>query len=102
MAKLTLNTALQSLRGGIDGFVIRDTPHGQVLSRRPDMSRVCWSPAQVAHRERMQAAAVHYREVMADPKEAARCIARARKLKVPVSSLVMGEFLKNAPAKPAS
>ena len=96
MAKVTLNPALAKLHGSIDGMVIKNTPHGMVLARRPDMSRVRWSPAQRAHRRRMQAAAEHYRKVMADPEEAARCTARARKLKVPVSSLVMGEYLKAA------
>ena len=94
MAKLTLNAALSRLQGSLDGFVIKHTPHGQVLSRQPDMSRVRWSPAQRANRKRMKEAAIHYRKVMADPKEAARSLARARKLKVPVSSLVMGEFLR--------
>jgi hypothetical protein len=98
MAKLTLNSALKQLQGTIDGLIIKHTPHGPVLCRRPDMSRVRWSPAQLAHRRRMQAAAAHYREVMADPGRAARCVARARKLKVPVSSLVMGEYLKAAGA----
>lgn len=96
MAKLTLNSALNQISGTIDGWVIKHTPHGSVLSRRPDMSRVRWSLAQRANRQRMQAAAAHYRQVMADPKEAATLVARARKLKMPVSSLVMGEYLRAA------
>ena len=96
MAKLTLHPSFKNLRGAIDGLIIKNTPYGQVLSRSPDMSRVRWSPAQIANRKRMHAAAAHYRQVMADPKEAARCLARARKAKMPVSSLVMGEFLKRA------
>jgi hypothetical protein len=48
----------------------------------------------------MQDAARHYRRVMANPVLAARCVAKARRMKVPVSSLVMGEFLKNAKSAP--
>ena len=33
---------------------------------------------------------------MADPQQAARCAARAARKKIPVSSLVMGEYLKQA------
>lgn len=68
MAKLKLNSALTQLRGEIDGLVIRHTPHGAILSRRPDMSRVKWSPAQKARRKLMQSAAVHYHAVMKDPR----------------------------------
>jgi hypothetical protein len=100
MAKLKLHSTLKSLHGALDGLVIKNTPHGQVLARRPDMSRVRWSPAQKAHRQRMQDAALHYRRVMADPVLAARCVAKARRMKVPVSSLVMGAFLKNAKSAP--
>jgi hypothetical protein len=42
----------------------------------------------------MKAAAAHYRSVMADPAAADRLRTRAKKLGMPVSSLVMGEFLQ--------
>ena len=47
----------------------------------------------------MKAAAAYYRKVMAEPALAARYVARARRRQIPVSSLVMGEFLKAAGAK---
>ena len=87
---------LKRLRGSIDGLVIKHTAHGHVLSRRPDMSRVKWSPAQQARRRLMQDAAKHYRKIMTDPKQAARLVAIAAKKKIPVSSLVMGEYLRTA------
>lgn len=93
MAKVRLNSTLVQLQGAIGGLVIRHTPHGDVLSRSPDMSRVKWSAAQLAQRKRMKAAAQHYRRLMAEPAKAARYVARAAKLRIPVSSLVMGEFL---------
>lgn len=100
MAKLQLNSALRDLRGSIDNLVIRRTPYGKVLSRKPDMSRVKWSAAQIAHRQRMKAAASEYRRLMSDPAQAARLVARAAKQGVPVSSLVMGQLLR-APIKEA-
>jgi hypothetical protein len=100
MAKLQLNSALRDLRGSIDNLVIRRTPYGKVLSRKPDMSRVKWSAAQLAHRQRMKVAASKYRKLMSDPVQAERLKARAAKRGVPVSSLVMGPLLR-APAPEA-
>lgn len=94
MAKLILNSALNQLRGSLDGLVIRHTPHGPIVSRKPNMSRVKWSPAQKARRILMMDAADHYRAVMKDPKQAVLYRARAARKKIPVSSLVMGEYLK--------
>lgn len=99
MAKLTLNSSLTELRGSIEGFVVRHTAHGPILSRRPNMAKVKWSPAQKARRKLMKSAADHYRAVMQDPKVAERYRALAARRKIPVSSLVMGEYLKRA-AKP--
>ena len=96
MAKLTLNAALDQLRGSLDGLVIRQTPHGTIVSRKPNMARVKWSPAQKARRTLMKDAADHYRSMMKDPKQAALYRARAARKKIPVSSLVMGEYLKRS------
>ena len=57
MAKAQLNSMLTQLRGSIGGLVIKHTAHGPVLARRPDMSGVQWSPAQLAQRRLMQDAA---------------------------------------------
>ena len=102
MAKLVLNSVLQQLRGSIDNLVVRRTSHGAVLSRRPDMSRVKWSSAQKKQRRLMQEAAQHYRTVMEDPKQAARYRSLAARKKIPVSSLVMGEYLKAAKSSRSS
>jgi len=96
VAKLRLNSALAQLRGTIDGLVIKHTPHGAVLSRRPDMSSVKWSSAQKARRKLMQEASQYYRAAMEDSKQATRYRALARKNKIPVSAFVMGEYLKRA------
>lgn len=93
MPKLTFHPFLNGIRGSVGDLVVRQTPQGPVIQRRPDMSQVVWSPAQIAHRERMKGAALHYRRVMADPRGAASYRARAKKAGIPVSSLVMGEYL---------
>ena len=94
MAKTKLNPTLDQIRGAIDGMVFRRSASGTVVSRRPDMSRVKWSPAQKAQRKLMQDAAKHYRIVMKDPTQAAAYAKLAAKQKIPVSSLVMGEYMK--------
>jgi len=50
----------------------------------------------------MQEAAQHYRTVMEDPKQAARYRSLAARKKIPVSSLVMGEYLKAAKSSRSS
>jgi hypothetical protein len=94
MAKIARHSFLSRLSGRIGDVVVRQTRAGPVMSRRPDMSKVKWSPAQRARRKLMRAAGAHYRVVMSDPKEAARYRALAAKKKIPVSAFVMGEFLK--------
>lgn len=94
MAKSTLNSALSDLRGSIDRWVYRQTTHGMVITRRPDMSRVVWSLAQEAQRERARAAGRHYGEVMADPVVAAQKRAEARAAGLPVTVYVMRELLR--------
>jgi hypothetical protein len=67
MAKVQLDTALASITGSLGKFVYkhyRNDKRGQVLSRKPDISRVKWSPAQRAHRQRMKSAAAFHRQVL--------------------------------------
>ncbi len=94
MAKIDLSSFLSRMSGRIGDMVVRQTRTGPVLSRVPDMSKVKWSPAQRARRKLMREAGAHYRAVMSDPKQADRYRALAAKKKIPVSALVMGEFLK--------
>jgi hypothetical protein len=93
MAKSTLNSALTGLSGSIDHWVYRQTPHGTVITRRPDMSGVVWSPAQLAQRERARAAGCHYRRIMADPRVATQKRAEAKAAGLPVSVYVMKDWL---------
>jgi hypothetical protein len=59
MPKIRLATPLESLSGTLDGLVFkhyRKDKRGLVVSRKPDMSKVRPSPAQLAQRKRMRQA----------------------------------------------
>ncbi len=68
MAKITVSSMFSDLYGKIGGFVFRRSRKGKtILSRRPNMSRVKWSPAQKAHRRRFKAAVAYAHAVLKDP-----------------------------------
>jgi hypothetical protein len=97
MPKITLNAALESLTGTLDGVVFkhyRKDKRGMVLSRKPDMSKVKPSPAQLAQRKRMRQAGKFHRQVLADPKLLKKYEAIARKKRINLSAATMGEFLR--------
>ena len=66
MAKLTLNSALQGIRGRIDNWVYRKFGDRVIIARRPEFTGPP-SPAQVAVRDRFKVAAAYARAVMSDP-----------------------------------
>ena len=69
MAKIKLSPMLQEVRGRLGDYVFRRTHTGEViLSRIPDMSKVKWSKAQKAHRQRFKKAVAYARAAMAEPK----------------------------------
>ena len=97
MPKVKLNSALVALRGTLDGFVYKhyaNDKRGMVLSRRPDMSQVKPSRAQLAHRERMRAAAEFHRQVLADPALLKKYQRIARRARINLSAATMGEVLR--------
>ena len=68
MAKVKLNPLIKELRGTLGDTVFRVMPNGETIaSKRPDMSRVKWSKAQKAHRERFKQSHEYARAAMADP-----------------------------------
>jgi hypothetical protein len=80
MAKVILNPLIKELRGALGDIVYRTSPNGTVfISKRPDMSKVKWSKAQKAHRERFKEANAYARAAMADPKVRAKYEKRAAK-----------------------
>jgi hypothetical protein len=69
MAKIKLSPMLQEIRGRLGDYVFRRTHTGEViLSKVPDMSKVKWSKAQKAHRQRFKKAVAYARAAMAEPK----------------------------------
>jgi len=68
MAKVKLNPIIERITGKLENMVFRRTYGGGLsLMRKADMSRVEWSPKQVAHRERFRRAVAYAREALADP-----------------------------------
>lgn len=68
MAKVRLHPLFKELRGKIKGLVFRLSHNGKVSAyMSPDMSRVKWSAAQVAQRERMAEASAYAKAAIADP-----------------------------------
>jgi hypothetical protein len=68
MAKVHLHQLLKQLRGAIGDLVFRSTHNGKTsVYAKPEMSRVKWSPAQVAHREYMAESIAYAKAAMAKP-----------------------------------
>jgi hypothetical protein len=68
MAKVRLHPLFEEFRGKIRGLVFRLSHNGKISAyMSPDMSRVKWSAAQKAHRERFAEASAYARAAIADP-----------------------------------
>ncbi|SDS46822.1 hypothetical protein [Opitutus sp. GAS368] len=97
MTKIRRLTALHLLAALSDGLVCkhyRKGKRGYVLSRKPDMSKVKPSRAQLARREMMRKAGEFHRQVLADPKLLKKYEAIAREKQIPLSAATMGDFLR--------
>lgn len=94
MARVRLNSALNEVRGDLDGFVFKHYAYGTVVSRRPRMAHLTLTPAQRAQRERFKAAAKFYRTVLADPALKRRYTAQAKKEGVPLSAVTLRVYLR--------
>lgn len=65
--KVVLNQSIQAMWGRMGGLVFRRSHNGTVaVAAVPDMSRVKWSGAQQAHRQRFKKAVAYARAAMAD------------------------------------
>ena len=93
MAKLTLNSALQGIRGRIDNWVYRKFGDRVIIARRPEFTGPP-SPAQVAVRDRFKVAAAYARAVMSDPVLQPRYAVAARARGLSLFAFVLGDFLK--------
>ena len=68
MVKVILQPGLRELRGKMGGWTYRCMYGKQTIMKTPDMSKVQWSKAQRAHRQRFKQAVAYARMAMADPK----------------------------------
>lgn len=102
MAKITLNSALRGIHGRVDEWIYKHYADGVVVTRRPRMEKVKWSPAQRAHREKVRAAGAFYRAVLADPKAKRRYAAIAAKKGIPLSAVTLVEYFKQQRAHEAA
>lgn len=105
MAKTKLNTALTSIRGRIGDLVYKHYSYGTVITRVPRMTHIKWSPAQIAHRQRVREAGIFYRAVLADPRLKKKFEAIAAKKKIPLPAATLADFMRRttkAPADPQS
>ncbi len=93
MAKGKLNPALERLRGQVGELVFKQYGDKLVVSRRPDMSRVKWSRAQRAGRERFQEAILYARRIKADAPARAAYEAAAQRKGKRAWNLMIADFL---------
>jgi len=67
MAKVTLDAPFQRFTGRIGKLSYRWMYGKQTVMKTPDMSKVKWSKAQKANRQRFAEAIAYARQAMADP-----------------------------------
>jgi hypothetical protein len=68
MVKVRLHAPVKSMSGKMGIYTYRVMHGKQTLMKTPDMSRVKWTRAQKANRERFAEAILYAHQAMADPK----------------------------------
>jgi len=68
MAKIILNPIIERAQGKMGNIVFRRSHTGEMsITKLPDMSKVKWSQAQKAHRQRFKQAVAYAKAAMAEP-----------------------------------
>jgi hypothetical protein len=81
MPKVKLHPMFVEIHGEMYDMVVKLSSQGElILAKRPDMSKVKWSKAQKAHRQRFKQAALYAKAALADPKVRRKYEKRAKKL----------------------
>jgi hypothetical protein len=97
MARIKRNSLiLGGLSGKIGNLVIKQTPHGNVLSKYPDMTNVVASADQKTQRSRFKCAVDYAQQILADPirkSEYSKKLKRGRT----VYHTAIAEYFKNNP-----
>ncbi len=66
MPKVRLHNAITEIQGTLYDVVFKKSPQGEmIVTKRPDMSHVKWSPAQKAQRQRFKEAAAYAKAALA-------------------------------------
>jgi hypothetical protein len=93
MVKVILQSGLRELRGKMGAWTYRRMYGKQTIMNTPDMSKVKWSKAQQANRERF-AEAIHYaHQAMAEPRVRAHYEKTAKKTNRQPFRVAVSDFL---------
>ena len=69
MVKIILHPTVERMQGKMGNMVFKRSHTGEMIATKvPDMSKVKWSKAQQAHRQRFKKAVAYARAAMAEPK----------------------------------
>jgi len=91
--KVILQPGLRALRGKMGDWTYRRMYGKQTIMKTPDMSKVKWSKAQKANRERFGEAIFYAQQAIADPKIRAHYEKVARKAKRQPFRVAVSDFL---------
>jgi len=95
MAKITLNPIIQQAQGKMGNIVFRRShTGGMTITKLPDMSKVKWSKAQKAHRQRFKEAVAYAKAAMAKPKVRAKYEKAASKQGKRPFDLAVSDYFK--------
>ena len=95
MAKVKFQSQIVELRGTLNNLVFKRSSQGEILvTKRPDMTRVKWSKAQKAHRQRFKLAVAYARAALAEPKARAGYERRAKKQGKRAWGLAVSDYLQ--------
>jgi hypothetical protein len=93
MPKVRLNPLVEEIHGTMYDVVFKKSPKGNmIVTRRPDMSKVEWSPAQKAQRERFKQASAYARAALAEPKLRLKYEKRAKRQGKRAWDVAMGDY----------
>ena len=96
MPKVRLQPAIIEIRGTLYDVVFKKSPQGKmIVTKRPDMSKVKWSPAQKAQRQRFKKAAAYAKAALAEPQVRLRYERKAKKQNKRAWDLAVSDYFKD-------
>jgi hypothetical protein len=95
MPKVRFHPEVEEIQGTLYDVVFKKSPQGKmIVSKKPDMSKVVWSEAQIAERRRMSLASEYAKAALANPLVGAYYRRRAKKLKKRPRDLAISDYYK--------